>query len=80
MLALQGWPSFDPAKCIDESVDIAVQVCGKLRGVVRVAAQAGQDEAYEAALGIEKVAGQLSGLQVVKIIYVKGKLINIVAK
>ena len=80
MITQQSWPIYTQAKCIAESVTIAVQICGKLRGTTSIAVQAGQDEAYAAALTIEKVAGQIKGKEIVKIIYVKAKLINIVVK
>ena len=80
MITQQSWPIYTQAKCIAESVTIAVQICGKLRGTTAIAVQAGQDEAYAAALTIEKVAEQIKGKEIVKIIYVKAKLINIVVK
>ena len=80
MITQQSWPIYTQAKCIAESVTIAVQICGKLRGTASIAVQAGQDEAYAAALTIEKVAEQIKGKEIVKIIYVKAKLINIVVK
>lgn len=80
MITQQSWPIYTQAKCIAESVTIAVQICGKLRGTTSIAVQAGQDEAYAAALTIEKVAEQIKDKEIVKIIYVKAKLINIVVK
>jgi leucyl-tRNA synthetase len=80
MVTAQSWPAYDAAKCVDESATIAVQICGKLRGTVTIPAQAGQDEAMNAAFTIEKVADQLKGKEIIKVIFIKGKLINIVAK
>ena len=80
MVTGQKWPAYDEAKCVDETSEIAVQVCGKLRGTVTVAADAGQEDAYRAAVALERVAAQLSDKSVVKVIYIPGKLLNIVAK
>lgn len=80
LAAQQHWPQYEEDKCRDKVAEIAVQVCGKLRGTVAVDAEADQDEAYNAALGLEKVSAQISGKKIIKVIYVKGKLINIVAK
>ena len=80
MVTGQRWPAYDEAKCVDETSEIAVQVCGKLRGTVTVAADAGKEDAYSAAVALERVAAQLSGKSIVKVIYIPGKLLNIVAK
>jgi leucyl-tRNA synthetase len=80
MLNEQKWPSYDEAKCVDENVTIAVQVCGKLRGTAVIPAGAQQDEALAAAMALPRVASLTEGMQTVKVIYVKGKLINIVVR
>jgi leucyl-tRNA synthetase len=74
------WPSFDESKTVDAFVEIAVQVNGKLRGQVDVPAEADEATVHAAAEANEKVAKYLSDQQVVKVIYVPDKLINLVVK
>jgi leucyl-tRNA synthetase len=80
MVTGQKWPDYDESKCKVDAVEIAVQVSGKLRGVVMLPVEATQDEAFAAASSLEKVSGLLQDKKIVKIIHVKGKLINIVVK
>ncbi len=80
MLCEQSWPTYDEAKCKEDTAEIAVQVNGKLRGTVTVAADASQEQALAAAQELEKVSSLIAGKQVVKVIFVKGRLLNIVAK
>lgn len=81
MLAKDGvWPEYDEAKCIDDTVEIAVQINGKIRAKIEIAADASNDEAIAAAKADEKVAQELAGKNIIKEIYVKGRLVNIVAK
>ncbi|ADU25914.1 leucine--tRNA ligase [Ethanoligenens harbinense] len=79
-LNAQKWPTYDEAKCVDARVRIAVQVCGKLRGTVEMDADADQQTVQTAALELPRVQANVEGKQVVKVIFIKGKLINIVAK
>ena len=72
------WPEFDEEQAAAETVEIAVQILGKVRARVDVPADAGEDELREVALSA--VADQLEGRQVVKVICVPGRLVNIVAK
>jgi leucyl-tRNA synthetase len=74
----QRWPAFDPALLVAESVVIAVQVNGKLRGQVTVPAEASQEDVYAAALEEENVAKFIDGNEPKKVIYVRGRLLNIV--
>ena len=74
------WPDYDEAKTVDETVEIAVQVCGKLRGTVTIPVSATSEEAVAAAKADAHVAANLQGKTVIKEIYVPGKLVNIVAK
>ena len=81
MLAKDGvWPEYDEAKCIDDTVEIAVQINGKIRAKIEIAADASDDEAIAATKADEKVAQELAGKNIIKEIYVKGRLVNIVAK
>ncbi len=79
-VAEQSWPQFDPACCKEETVEIAVQVCGKIRAKLMVDPEISAANAVAAAKENERVAAELAGKTVVKEIYIKGKLVNIVAK
>ncbi len=78
--SLAKWPEYDEKMCVDSHVEIAVQVNGKLRGRVTIAADASQEEAVAAAKSDPKVAADLQNSTIVKEIYIKGKLVNIVKK
>jgi leucyl-tRNA synthetase len=79
-LQLQTWPSFDPAAAEEDELTIVVQVNGKLRGRLTVAADTSEEEIKRFALVDEKVRGFIAGKAVQKIIVVKDKLVNIVIK
>ncbi len=74
------WPVFDEALCVDEVVEVAVQVNGKVRGRVRVPRTATEAAAAEAARGDAAVAKSLEGLTVQKVVYVPGRIVNFIAK
>ena len=76
----QSWPKFDAAKCVDNEVEIVVQVNGKIRARMSVGIDDVQDAVIEKAKNNEKVAAEISGKTVVKELYVRGKLVNIVVK
>ena len=73
-----GWPECDEAAARDESIEIPVQVNGKLRGKAVVAADATEDDIKQAALAA--VESQLAGKTVVKVIVAKGRLVSVVVK
>ncbi|HEX2060729.1 MAG TPA: class I tRNA ligase family protein, partial [Thermoanaerobaculia bacterium] len=74
------WPVADPELMQEESVTIAVQVNGKLRGQVEVAAPPEEKKVFEAVFANEKIQNWVAGKEIVKQIYVPGKLVNIVVK
>lgn len=74
------WPSFDEAKCVDSTVEIVVQINGKIRARLSVPADIESDEAIALAKKDEGIAAALEDKNIIKEIYVKGKLVNIVAK
>ena len=74
------WPTYDPALAAEDEIEIPVQVNGKLRSVVVVPADATEDQIKQAALADEKVRAAIAGKQIVKVIVVPGKLVNIVIK
>lgn len=81
MLAKDGvWPTFDESKCVDDSVEIVVQINGKIRAKLTVPTDISNEDAIAKARNDEKIAEELSGKNIIKEIYVKGKLVNIVAK
>ncbi len=81
MMAADGeWPTYDEAKCVDDTIEIVVQINGKIRAKLNVAADIEQAEAVALAKADEKVQAELNGKNIIKEIYVKGKLVNIVAK
>lgn len=73
-----SWPVHDPAAIVEEEVTVVVQVNGKLRGKVIVGVGASEEDVRTAALADEKVRAHTEGKQVRKMIYVPGKLLNIV--
>jgi leucyl-tRNA synthetase len=77
-LAYVPWPQFDPELVREDTVEIGVQVNGKLRGVIKLAADADEAAAREAALAEPRVAGSVEGKAIKKLIYVKGKIVNLI--
>jgi leucyl-tRNA synthetase len=75
-----GWPEFSEAACAEDVLVIPVQVNGKLRGHITVAAGASEEEVRAAALAEEKVKQHIGAAQVRKVIVIPGRLVNIVAK
>ena len=80
MVCQMPWPEWDEAKTIDATVEMAVQVLGKLRGTIRVPVDSDQDTVVAAALAVEKVARFTEGKSLVKVIHVKNKLVNLIVK
>jgi len=80
LLALTEWPTYDEAKTVDDEIEIVVQVNGKIKDKILVAVDESRETVEEKALKSEKVAEMLSGKTVVKVIFVPGKLVNIVIK
>lgn len=76
----QSWVTYDEALCKDETIEIVVQVNGKLKAKLNIAVDADKDSVIAAAMADEKVAEVIAGKNVVKQIYVPNKLVNIVAK
>ncbi len=74
------WPEYDEAKCVENSVEIAIQVNGKLKSRITLPIDISESEALSAARSEEKTAAAIAGMTIVKEIYVKNKLVNIVVK
>ena len=80
LLAVAQWPDYDEAKTVDSTIEVPVQICGKLRATVTIAKDATAEQAIAAAKADEKVQEILADKTIIKEIYVPGKIINIVAK
>jgi leucyl-tRNA synthetase len=76
----EQWPSFDETKLIESTLKIAVQINGKVRDTILISSDASDTVAIQAAKGSEKVQKALDGKEIMKEIYVPGKIVNIVAK
>ena len=74
------WPEYDEALTVDDEKEIAVQVCGKLKGVIVIPAGAEEDAVWEIIQANEGIMQSLEGKQIIKKIYIKDKIFNIVAK
>ena len=80
-MAMQmSWPRYDEAKTVDALREMAVQVNGKLRATITIPNDAGEEQITAAAMEHEKIKRQLEGMELVKTIVVKNKLINLIIK
>ena len=79
-IAFESWPTWDEAKCVDDEVEIAVQINGKVKERLMISAEATNEEAIAAAKAEPAIAKAIEGMQIVKELYVKGRLVNIVVK
>lgn len=79
-LAYEPWVEYDEALCVDNTVKMGVQVNGKVRGEIEIAKDADQEAAMAEALKQSRIESQLEGKEIKKIIYVAGRILNIVAK
>ena len=80
MVCQQQWPAYDENKCKDETIEIVVQVNGKVRGKLSMPAEVAKDAAVAAAKADEKICAAIGGKTILKEIYVPGKLVNLVVK
>lgn len=78
MVCQQQWPAYDENKCKDETIEIVVQVNGKVRGKLSMPADVAKDAAVAAAKADEKICAAIGGKTILKEIYVPGKLVNLV--
>ena len=76
----QAWPKFDPALIAETEVTIPISINGKLKDTITVAAEAQEEEIRQKALASEKVKNTTAGKQIIKTIYVPGKMLNLVIK
>ena len=80
ILAEAEWPKYDESKCVDDTVEIVVQVNGKIKAKLNVSVDATKEEILELAKADEKVANAVNGMNIIKEIVVPKKLVNIVVK
>ena len=80
VLSEGSWAEYDPALCIDSTIEIAVQINGKVRGRITIPADADEETALGAAFADADVIRATEGKTIVKKIYVKGRIVNIVVK
>ena len=80
VLSLEKWPAYEEAKTVESSIEIGVQVNGKLKGTIQLPVDCEQQVAVDAALSDEKVKKAVEGKNIVKTIVVKNKIVNLVVK
>lgn len=79
-LSLSAWPEYIEEKTKDNEIEIAVQICGKVKSTIAIAVDATKEDVLRLAKADEKISALLDGKQIVKEIYIPGKIVNIVAK
>ena len=80
LMSLRKWPEYDEEKTKDDEIEIVVQVNGKIRDKIMIAAGLSKEETEAEALKAEKIKAEIDGKTIVKVIAVPGKLVNIVVK
>ena len=80
MMVTTPWPEYDEAKTVDKEIEIPVQICGKLRSVLKIAADADKETILAAAKADPKVLPYTEGKTIVKEIFVPGKMVNLIVK
>lgn len=80
LIAVAPWPEYDESKTIDSTVEMAVQICGKLKGTITLAADITKEAALEAVRADERFSSFIEGKTIIKEIFVPGKIINLVVR
>ncbi len=80
ILAQAKWPEYDESKCVDSTIEIVAQVNGRIKAKLNIAADAAQEDVLDLAKSEPKVQEAINGMNIIKEIYVRGKLVNIVVK
>jgi len=80
MCCQSAWPVYDAAKTVASTVEMAIQVNGKLKGSMTMPTDSEEAAVVEAALAVEKVAKAVEGMKIVKTILVKNRLVNLIVK
>ena len=79
-MAYEPWPIYDDSKIVEDTKDIAVQVNGKVRATITISVDEDEESIKEKALNVENVKRHTDGKEIVKVIVIKGKIVNIVVK
>ena len=79
-IAYEPWPVYDESKTVDDSVEVAVQINGKLRATILLPVDCSKEDAIATAKADPKIAEQIEGKTIVKEISVPGKIVNIVVR
>ena len=79
-LCESAWPTYDEEKTVDHEITIGVQVNGKLRGEINIIKEDTEEEIKTKALANENVKKHIEGKEIIKVIVIKGKIVNIVIK
>ena len=80
LVSLANWPQFDPSLCEDDTVVIGVQILGKRKAEIKISKDANQEQAMAAAMEQSSVANSLAGKEITKVVYVAGRILNIIVK
>ena len=80
LLSNASWPSYDESKTIETEKEIAVQVNGKVRATINIKTDEPEDSIKEKALACENVKKHIEGLEIIKIMVIKNKIVTIVVK
>ena len=80
LCSLSAWPEYDEAKTVDNTVEVAVQICGKLRATIELPLNCDKDVAIATAKADERVAPFVDGKTIVKEIFVPNRIVNIVVR
>ena len=79
-LCMATWPTYDESKLIEQEKEIAVQVNGKVRATITISVDDSEDIIKEKAMNAENVIRHIKDKEIVKVIVIKGKIVNIVVK
>ena len=79
-IAYEKWPTYEEDKLVEDTKSIAVQVNGKVRGLIEIATDEDEESIKKKALEVDNVKKNLEGKEIVKVIVIKGKIVNIVVK
>ena len=80
MLSVAPWPVYEEAKTVEDTVEVAVQVNGKLKCTIKLPADCDKQVAIDTALAEEKVQNAIAGKEMIKQIVVPGKIVNLVVR
>jgi leucyl-tRNA synthetase len=79
-IAYESWPEYDESKCVSDTIEMPIQVNGKVRNVIAIAKDASKEDVLAVVMSDEKIQAAISGKTIIKEIVVPGKIINIVVK